>query len=320
MDSEQITHPIVLACDGWYAMPLATTLRSIVQANQSSWPLEFHVLTEGFTERARRKVVDSLPQGSVSIRWVAVDLSRFGDFAGLPHTVSKMTYSRLLIPSIFRDTVSKVLYLDTDLVVLDDLGELWDIDLEESVVGAVLDRWDQNIKRGDKLGDLDLSDVPRVKDYFNAGVLVIDLDRWREKRISEKALDYLTRYPLSPFADQDALNVACDGVWKKLHPRWNFQNHFEQNISSMQSKQRPGIIHFVGKEKPWNASIPNINARFYDAIRSQTCFPRTQSDRLWDALKGCRFRLNAILWRYAGYRIIRRHIKFALHTVAIKLR
>jgi lipopolysaccharide biosynthesis glycosyltransferase len=314
MNSEQTNRPIVLACDAAYAMPLATALRSIVEANQNSWPLEFHVLSEGFSEKAQRRVFDSLPKGSASIRWVAVDLSPFGDFATLPH-ISKMTYARFLIPSIFPDTVSKILYLDADLVVLDNLRALWEIDLDGFVVGAVLDRWDQNIK----LGDLDLSDVPRVQDYFNAGVLVINLDRWRELRISEKAIDYLTRYPLSPFSDQDALNVACDGRWKKLNTRWNFQDHCEHNILNMQPKQCPGIVHFVGKAKPWNASIPNLNARFYDDIRSQTCFARTHSDRLRDVLKGFRFRLNAILWRYAFYLNIRSYLKSALQKVAIKL-
>jgi lipopolysaccharide biosynthesis glycosyltransferase len=262
-------------------MPLATTLRSIVEANRSSQPLEVYVLWHGLSETARGKICDSLPRGSASIRWLAVDLTPFRNLSTSPY-ISKMTYARLLIPNMLTDSVSKVLYLDTDVLVCDDLGPLWETDLEGAVVGAILDGLDQQIKGG-KPG---VESVPRVRDYFNAGVLLIDLDRWRTEGISEKALEYLGKHPRSPFSDQDALNVACDGHWKQLDPRWNFQCHHKTELSATGPEQRPGIVHFVTSLKPWDASALSMNATFYDGFRCRTCFARTTQERIRDVFLG----------------------------------
>ena len=274
-------------------MPLATTLRSIVESNASSWPLEFHLLSDGFSEDTRKRVFDSLPKGSASLRWLSVDMTPFREFETCSY-ISKMTYARFLIPNIFPDIVSRVLYLDADLLVLDDLGPLWEIDLAGVVVGAVLDNLDSQIK-GNKPG---VEGVPRVRDYFNAGVLLVNLEKWREERISEKALDYLVKNPKSPFSDQDALNVACDSLWKQLDPRWNFQEHYKNRIAELDPEHRPAIIHFVRNLKPWNASVISLNTSFYDAFRSRTCFARTYRDKLLDMVLRTWSRLKGVLKRY----------------------
>lgn len=275
--SGQTRQPYVFACDRRYAMPLATTLRSIVDADRSGQPLEFHVLTDGLSEHIRSRIFDSLPKGSASIRWVELDLELFREFSTLSY-ISRVTYARLLIPCLFPETISKVLYLDADLLVLDDLGVLWKTDLKENVLGAVLDGLDSKLK--DRTLQIP---VPHVRDYFNGGVLLIDLNRWRTERITEKALEYLARYPRSPFSDQDALNVACDGLWKQLDRRWNYLAYNEKlDISTMVGEQRPSIAHFTTWKKPWRASFPNANARFYDSFRSRTRFARSPIDRMAD--------------------------------------
>lgn len=299
MDSERISHPVVLACDKAYAMPLATTLRSIVESNRSGSPLEFHVLTDGFPENMQKRVFDSLPVGSASINWVTIDLKPFEDFATLSH-ISKITYARFLIPEIFPSSVSKVLYLDADILVLGDLGPLWETDLEGCVAGAVLDRWDQRIK-DDNPG---LEMVPRVQNYFNAGVLLIDLDRWRKERISEKALQYLNHNPQSLFSDQDALNVACDGLWKRLDSRWNCHDIDEKCISAFDYPEWPPIVHFAARKKPWKAESVSLNASFYDTFRSRTHFARTPWNKLCDMTQIVWIRLKSNLKRYALVRAI----------------
>jgi lipopolysaccharide biosynthesis glycosyltransferase len=284
-------HPVVLACDERYAMPLATTLRSVVESDRSGRPLEFYVLCDDVPEGVRKKVFESLPKGSASIRWIEVDLGLFGQFSTMKY-ISKVTYARLLIPRLFPDTISRVLYLDIDLVVLDDLAPLWETDLEEAVVGAVRDELDSAIK-GDMRG---FDKVPRVREYFNAGVLLINLYRWRKERISEKALEYLALHPNSPFSDQDALNFACDGLWKKLDARWNFVAFRENTkISDLTGERRPGIVHFATSMKPWNASVLNVNASFYDSFRSRTSFGRTRTDKLRDMLLSVWFHIKGAL-------------------------
>nr|WP_256467367.1 glycosyltransferase family 8 protein [Bradyrhizobium sp. 139] len=272
--------PIVLACDRRYSMPLATTLRSVVETNRSDEPLEFHVLVDGVSERIRKRILDSLPHGSASIRWIEVDLQMFRDFSTIRY-ISKVTYARFLIPRIFPNTVSRVLYLDSDLLVLDDLQALCATDLGGKVLGAVLDGLDSQLKN-----QTVRAPVPRVRDYFNAGVLLIDLDQWRQAKISEAALDYLKRYPGSPYSDQDALNVACDGLWKGLDSRWNYLAYnTELDVSELADQYKPSIVHFTTWNKPWRPGVPNANATLYDSFRSRTQFARNSMDRMESTLR-----------------------------------
>jgi lipopolysaccharide biosynthesis glycosyltransferase len=284
--------PVVLACDERFAMPLATTLRSIVEANRSGWPLLFYVLSDGISSNTQKKILESLPKCSASIQWIELDLRRFHKFSTLPY-VSKVTYARLLIPKIFSDSVTRVLYLDCDLIVLDDLGPLIRTDLTGSVVGAVLDMWDSERK----LGNVGFQKSPSVLEYFNAGVLLIDLSEWRKKQISEKALDYLTLHPDSQYSDQDALNVACDGLWKKLDLKWNFHDLSKVNLSEVDQEHLPHIVHFITREKPWNPKYPNLNARFFDSYRARTCFARTPWEILCDQIQRILYYSKIILKR-----------------------
>lgn len=289
---------LVLACDEAYAMPLATTLRSIVEANEANWPLDCHILTDGFSEAGKRRVSESLPDGAVAVHWNRVSMELFRDFYTVPG-VSTMTFARLLIPRVLPDTVSRALYLDTDILVLKDLMPLWQTDLEGAVVGAVLDGADWHLKHGTSV----YPGVPRVKDYFNAGVLLIDLDQWRARKVSEKALEYHMRVPASPFMDQDGINVACDGTWKRLEARWNFQNHFGRNVERLAEHERPAIIHFVTGSKPWKASSGSVNASFYDGYRSRTKFARNRREKCADIITGSWYRLKRILGRVRLVRV-----------------
>jgi lipopolysaccharide biosynthesis glycosyltransferase len=287
--------PVVLACDEAYAMQLATTLRSIVESNRKSWPLEFIILAFAFPKSVQAKVAQSLPKGSASIQWISVNLDAFSDFSTLEH-ISKVTFARLLIPRLLPQTTTRLLYLDADLLVLSDLAPLLETDLEPCVIGAVMDGLDPEIKANVQ----GLERAPRVAQYFNAGVLLIDLAKWREKEISERALEYLRKFPDSPFSDQDALNVACDGIWKSLDRRWNIIDHVEQvNVARISDERRPWILHFATWKKPWNYRYPNANAAYYDDFRNRTLFARTLLEKYRDASKASWTRCKRLLKGYS---------------------
>ena len=294
LQTERMTRrPVVFACDETYAVALATALRSAVEGNRSGQPLDVYVLCDQFSASMRKRVIDSVPESSAVLHWVPIDLSSFEGFPTLPHISSKMTFARFMIPRVFTRDVQRVLYLDADLLVLDDLGPLWDMDLRGAVMGAVLDPiLDPQLKARAP----GLEKFPRVRDYFNAGVLLIDLDRWRKECISEKALEYLTRHPDSPLADQDALNVACDGRWIDLGLRWNFCDHFKTAILDIPPTERPKIAHFPG-QKPWKARALSVNAELYDVFRRKTRFARSSTDKLSDVGIRALFRLKRLLGR-----------------------
>jgi lipopolysaccharide biosynthesis glycosyltransferase len=305
----QTARTIVMACDEAYAMPLATALRSIADANRHGQSLEAYILVNDFSEDTRAKVLKSIPQGSISLHWIPIDMAAFENFVADRH-VSKMTYARLLIPSMLPRSVSRALYIDVDTLILDDLSELWESELEGALVGAVLDDLDQRI-RFDSPG---LESVPRVRNYFNAGILLIDLDRWRSEKIAEKALAYLAGNPRTMFWDQDALNVVCDGRWKRLDGKWNFQDLAgrldgnEVEFASL-STERVAIAHFASNLKPWLAWVLSPNADFYDSFRSRTCFARSPRLKFFDFRQRAWSHTKRFLRRFALVRAIRAHVK-----------
>lgn len=295
---------LAFACDAAFAMPLTTALRSVIDHCDSRVAFDAYLLCEGFSDSLRRAVRDSLPAGRCTLHWVPVDLSPFSRFSTLSY-ISKATYARLLLPEVLPQKVDRLLYLDADLLVLDDLRDLWECDLGDAPVAAVLDLIDPGLK----LGSHPWQGVPRVKDYFNAGVLLIDLDRWRGEQVAERALDYLRAHPHTPFSDQDALNVVFDGCWKRLDARWNFQDHSATRLLRLPPEKRPAIAHFVGGLKPWKATSMNPNARLYDEFRRRTRFARTPAQRAGDLVQRDWYRLKRALRRYRVLEAIWRKLR-----------
>ena len=123
--------------------------------------------------------------------------------------------------------------------------------------------------------------------YFNAGVLLLDIDACNRIGLTERAIDYLREHPGSPYADQDALNVVCGDEWKVLDPRWNFQQHRHFRIDRLPPDRRPAIVHFITSAKPWKPSSGSINSTLYDDFRSRTQFRRPFMHRLW--VRGCTY-------------------------------
>ena len=269
---------IALACDDNYAMPMATALRSIVDANDAR-PIEFHLLTDGLCEESKRKIEQSICGERVCVRWNVISLGRFAHLRTLAN-ISRMTFARLLLAEVLPPHIPRVLYLDTDVLVLGNLDSLWDTDLAGAPVGAVVDGMEAQIKSGAR----HLAAVPRVERYFNAGMLLIDLQAWRQARICDRALNYLNSNPHTPFADQDALNVACDGAWQRLDETWNCQSHLQTDFASMDPAARPEVLHFVTSRKPWIPASLNPHHAFYDGFRKRTAFARSPRQRAVDLL------------------------------------
>jgi lipopolysaccharide biosynthesis glycosyltransferase len=273
-------HPhIVLAADERFAMPLATTLRSIVESQPAGRPMRFSVLTDHFGEREKARVRASLPDGSAEIEWLQISLDMFADLKTAPG-VSSMTFARLLLHRVLPSDVSRVIYLDCDLLIRGDLLPLWKMDLKGCTVGAVRDAMDEPVKRGLR----QVPGMPCVSRYFNAGVLLIDLDRWRRHDVSTQVLTYQNRNPRSPYMDQDGLNVVLDGQWFELDSRWNFQNHYTTAIAAMPASEQPTIVHFVTSLKPWLATSLSPNADLYEDVRSRTLFARSYGEKSRDAI------------------------------------
>ncbi len=173
--------------------------------------------------------------------------------------VSLETYYRLFLDLVFDASVKRVIYLDSDLVVLGDLARLQALDLKGKTVAAA---WDLHVRDWSQVRCLDSPHASR-QTYFNAGVLVIDLEAWRARSVGSRAVRFLAETPHEVlYWDQDALNHALRDDWQPLDPRWNRMScYWEQSRSAslpfppnvVAQLADPYIVHFASQCKPWHA-------------------------------------------------------------------
>ncbi len=288
---------VVLSADEGYAMPLATALRSIVESYHGRCEIKAYILHDSIVEKTKGRIVRSLLNYPIRIHWLPVDLAAFQEYSTCSH-ISTTTFARLLIPEVLPPCVSKVIYLDADILVFGDLRALWRTSLNGHPVGAVPDELDELRKTGDTR----VVNMPAVRNYFNAGIMLIDVLSWREKGITARAIKYLQQFPSSPFSDQDALNVACDGCWKLLDKRWNVQNNSKLAVGRKAYGPRPNIVHFVTRHKPWHPSTLSPYAAVYDSFRSRTEFRRTAIERFREPVKTYWWRTRRAIRRTVWFR------------------
>ncbi len=270
--------PIVFAADAAFAAPLATALRSVAESNRQAWPLDIHVINEGMDEAIKQRIAGSLPANSAAMTWHSIDTLSFASRFSTRPGISKMTFARLLLPRFLPATCNRALYLDADILVLDTLEPLWNLDLDGAIIAAVPDYWLDRVATKS-------SRALKIERYFNAGMIFLNLEKWRSERISERALEYLDQFPTTEYADQDALNFVCDGRWKELQQAWNFQFEPSQAIAPIARKHNLKIVHFATGVKPWKPGSLSPNVGFYDAYRARTRFALTHRERSSSALK-----------------------------------
>jgi lipopolysaccharide biosynthesis glycosyltransferase len=177
--------------------------------------------------------------------------------------VSSATYYRLLIGDILPKNIKRVIYLDVDILVQTDLHKLWRTEMNDNQIIAAVknDNYLQNVSRLKLKWNI----------YFNAGIMLIDLDRWRLMDIYRKALEVVESGQITiVWWDQDILNYLLDGKILELPHNWNYQLlNFRGQLWISYLIDRPQIIHFTGggkNNKPWYFSCENIYGYKYRYI------------------------------------------------------
>jgi hypothetical protein len=163
----------------------------------------------------------------------------------------------LLVGELLPEAVSRVVFLDADLLVLDDPTELLDVDLGGRALAAAVDDAILRCSAPRGVGGWRSYGIPASASYFNAGVMVISLTDWRERDIGGRARRHLAlRRGGGGFLHQEALNAVAWDDWLELDPRWNLlASHAGRSRAVARASRRPGIVHFAGRIKPWRGRI-----------------------------------------------------------------
>lgn len=251
--------PVVFGADSRFAMPLAVSIASLVRSADDSDGVEIHILAPE-THTATQTLVETAVNDRCPLQWHIVGADQF---EGLPTVdgISAATYYRLLIPRLI--DAERALYLDSDILVRSSLVDAMTLELEGRAAAAARNLTIPFVASPlGVVGWRDMQLEPNAP-YFNAGVLLMDLPRWRRLEVSERALDYLGRHQDEVrLADQEALNAALYGQWSELDPVWNQQPFIQDDWSGAHAivgdeavraaREDPRIVHFVGPVKPWH--------------------------------------------------------------------
>ena len=242
IDGKEIV-PIFFATDDRYAPYLAVALRSLADHATDGYFYKIHVLIVSLSEEHRNNL-KAMESDNLTVEFVNVEeqLDSLGGKLHLRDYYTQATYYRFFIADLFPE-YHRGLYLDCDIVVLEDVAKLYHTEMGNSIVAAAPEEVMLQI---DVFGTYveKVLGIPR-NEYFSAGIMVMNLDAMRLMMIETAFVGLLNRYTFRVTQDQDYLNVLCYGRVTLLPCEWN-------KTAAPWSKERPFIAHYKINWKPWH--------------------------------------------------------------------
>jgi lipopolysaccharide biosynthesis glycosyltransferase len=242
----------LLCINAAYAQHAAVCIVSLLENNPQSH-FELVVVSSqplGAGEEKLKRTIARYDNASLEIKYFGASSGMNLPVGSRHYTIDN--YTRIWVADFFPPEVERVLYLDGDMVVVGNIDELWNVDLGQAVVAAA------TIPGSTRCAAYG---IPERFGYFNSGVLVIDLTRWRRQQIFDVLRDYIANNADKLVdADQDALNACLFDKRRPVPFVWNvivpfYFNYHPLGISKAELRQvrrDARIIHFNGPSKPWS--------------------------------------------------------------------
>ncbi len=301
MPEESPIH-VFLSSDESYAPHLAVTVVSILRNANPDDRFTFHVLSRGITETSRERLVRLAEGQGAALFFIEADANMLRTFEGVMvlhenDYVNVTSYLRLAVGELFPD-LSRILYLDCDVVVRKSLSPLWKTDLAGHVLGAVEDQG-----FGEKMDfEKQLLGVSR---YFNSGVLLIDLDLWRRECCGERCLEFARTNTLPTiWHDQSILNAVFKDQVLFLGQDWNLMACDAWRVTRQgripagweDAMNDPSIVHYTAA-KPWLYETRHVlfEEDYWKALAETTWGDRKTLEGKAEKFRQCRARET---WRH----------------------
>lgn len=284
---------IVLAADNFYVPYMSTLIHSLAEHATDKYTYDINIFHQDITPQNMSILREEFAnRKNIKIRFYDMS-SRASEYKQLMvkwhFTVE--TYFRLFIQDIMSG-YDKVLYLDGDLVIKDDVAKLYNEDVTGNIIAAVRDVdmagvYNSNLLKADNVIDPKrkayIDNELKIKkpfDYFQAGVLLINLAEMRKAFSVKEALSFAASRHWE-YQDQDVLNYLAQGKVKYLDPRWNVLYDWEfvriKNVISkapvrryleyMDTRKDPKIIHYGGTIKPWQRPDCDFGEEYWRVAR-----------------------------------------------------
>jgi lipopolysaccharide biosynthesis glycosyltransferase len=236
------------------------------------------VFGNGWSDKDR-SVMKDLENNLVKVEFCGVDGAQFSNVQ-LKNGFPLATAYNVLAPLYLLGDESKALYMDADMVVTKDLSLLWETQLR-TPVGAVLDAHIVWMASPSMWRPWKEEGLEPLTPYLNTGLMLMNLDRWRAEKLTERTLAYLERYEL-PCVDQDALNLVLRGDFDQLHPRYNsmpyhhlkmlrYLDTVESDSVIGEAITDPTVIHYPRSFfcKPWTFGCTHPGADLWRSLADE---------------------------------------------------
>lgn len=266
---------VALTFDDNFWAPAYATMRSVCLYTPHREDLVFHLFHRTLSADHRADLEKIQTEFPVALRWYDLDQSElFRDIAArMPENkrLSNIVYARLVIDQLVAPDVERILYLDCDMLVRDDIAWLFARDMGEMSIGAVRDPSGALITgQRDLMKNRDLFDPSDA--YFNAGMLLIDIARWRNANILGRMEEaYASGIMQRIYYDQDLLNLIFKNKWYQLPWRWNLID-----ARPAHDGIDPAIVHYTGDTKPWS-----VFAHTFQSVAFARLYRHVMTNRLF---------------------------------------
>jgi len=250
-----------------YCQHLGVMIYSLLKNCSCPERIKINLMDGSIKKENKDKLNSIIKRFGAKIKYLKPNLKKLEGLKECRHITLESYYRFDLIDNI---KSNKVLYLDADMIILADIKTLWENKFNKNIIFAIKDPGGSN-KKKEKLG------ITLNKNYFNAGVLLIDCKKWKKENISKKAIEYMKENPEKiEYADQDGLNAVLKDTWQELNPQWNlitrlvyykylpflkvpnYENEDLKNII-----KNPKIIHYASFIKPWFFIDPSPFKKVY---------------------------------------------------------
>jgi lipopolysaccharide biosynthesis glycosyltransferase len=236
---------IASACDANYVPYLGVMMYSLLKNSKNPSNKYFHIIDGGINSIDRVRMIELAGTYGANIEFLSIDESKYRHLIVYSHWTHTVYY-RLSLPELL-ENLDRVLYLDSDIICLRDIDEIYDMELDGKLIGAVQD-----------MGNIDLSylGVEDPQKCLNSGVLLMDMAAWRKQGVADDINEFITnKADKIRMPDQDILNAVLHTKWKDLGPRANMQLH-QFSIWKRLFCDLPDttiVLHFTSSNKPLNS-------------------------------------------------------------------
>lgn len=266
---------IALAANNYYSYYLGVTIQSIIENADQNYNYDIVILDGGIIPENKRTILSQADGlSNIKIRFYNTDALKGKNTLKHKKHMSVDTWYRLYLPYIMNG-YEKIIYIDCDLVVNDSLVDLYNVDLSGHLVAATRDlpivgMYCDNRFRGYIENELKLENP---QNYFQAGVLVLNLKMMREKYSLADLLEIAVLQDWE-WLDQDVMNIIANDSLLVLEQKWNVEVNrmgirMEQirkcpapmYFEYLSARLKPAIIHYSGEQKPW--AVPEMDMAEY---------------------------------------------------------